>query len=294
MKQSMKPVRAYPSDCPADESADSPSFDWLMPLAPWEDPEILSQTLESLKQQTWQARALVVSVDGRLGTLLEATLQASALPIEIHQSMHWEGTGPVLARGMLACKSEIVLRVDADDLSVPERSRWQVEQMLADPNLAVLGGQLEEIGWDGQLKNAQHLRQVPLNTESIEGLACWRNPMNHPTVALRRSKILDAGNYRTCPYFEDWDLWLRMLKRGMLLRNDPRVLVCARVGADHLSRRHGWRYLKNEYLFLLGALHSSLIPFPTVIVLFFTRLPLRLLPKQWLRTFMAVFLRRDG
>lgn len=290
----MKPVRAYPSDFSAEEIADSPSFDWLMPLAPWEDPEILSQTLESLKQQTWQARALVVSVDGQLGSLLEATLQASALPLEVHQSPHWEGTGPVLARGLLSCQSEIVLRVDADDLSVQERSRWQVERMLADPRLAVLGGQLEEISWDGQLKNAQHLRQVPLTTASIQSLAHWRNPMNHPTVALRRSMVLSAGNYRACPYFEDWDLWLRMLKCGMLLRNDPRVVVRARVGADHLSRRHGWRYLKNEYLFLLGALRTSSIPFPTVLLLLFTRLPLRLLPKQWLRTFMAVFLRRDG
>lgn len=290
----MKPVRAYPSDFSAEEIADSPSFDWLMPLAPWEDPEILSQTLESLKQQTWQARALVVSVDGRLGTLLEAALQESGLPLEIHQSMHWEGTGPVLARGILACKSEIVLRVDADDLSVPERSRWQVEQMLADPNLAVLGGQLEEIGWDGESRKAQYLRQVPLEAESIEALGCWRNPMNHPTVCLSRSKVLAAGNYRASPYFEDWDLWLRMLNRGMLLRNDPRVVVRARVGADHLSRRHGWRYLKNEYLFLLGALRSSLIPFPTVLLLLFTRLPFRLLPKQFLRSFTALLLRRDG
>lgn len=290
----MKPVRAYPSDFSADEIADSSSFDWLMPLAPWEDPEILSQTLESLKHQTWQARALVVSVDGRLGTLLEATLQASGLPLEIHQSMNWEGTGPVLARGILACKSEIVVRVDADDLSVPERSRWQVEQMLADPNLAVLGGQLEEIGWDGGSWKTQYLRQVPLEAESIKALGCWRNPMNHPTVCLSRSKVLTVGNYRTSPYFEDWDLWLRMLKRGMLLRNDPRVVVRARVGADHLSRRHGWRYLKNEYLFLLRALRSSFIPFPTVLLLLFTRLPLRLLPKQCLRTFMALFLRRDG
>jgi len=285
-------MNSFPSDNSSSRDQLIPSFDWLMPLAPWEDPVVLSQTLNSLQAQTWQARALVVSVDGELSSVLEATLKASVLPLEIHQSSLWQGTGAVLARGLLACKSEIVLRVDADDLSVPERSRLQVEQMLDDPKLAAYGGQLEEIGWKTNFKTAQYFRNVPLTTNSIKSLAYWRNPMNHPSVALRRSLVIAAGNYRECPYFEDWDLWLRMLKLGMLLRNHPRVLVRARVGPDHLSRRHGLSYLKHEIAFFWSSFRASLIPFPIVLLLIFIRLPLRLLPRGFFRNFMALFLRR--
>ena len=269
-----------------------PLFDWLMPLAPWEDPAVLCETLNSLKEQTWQARALVVSVDGKLSSVLDATLKASELPLEIHQSSFWEGTGAVLARGIIACKSEIVLRVDADDLSVPERSRWQVEQMLDDPKLAAFGGQLEEIGWANNAKTAQYVRKVPLTVNAIKTLAFWRNPMNHPSVALRRSLVIAAGNYRECPYFEDWDLWLRILKSGMLLRNHPKVLVCARVGPDHLSRRHGLSYFKHEIAFFWSSFRASLIPFPIVLLLIFIRLPLRLLPRVFFKNFMTLFLRK--
>jgi glycosyltransferase involved in cell wall biosynthesis len=279
------------SDSLIEGPAHIPPFDWLMPLAPWEDPEVLRQTLISLKQQTWQARALVVSVDGQISQPLEMALQESGLPVEIYQSEQWQGTGPVLARGLEACRSEIVLRVDADDVSVPERSRWQVRQMLSDPLLAVLGGQLEELLHFNKPPDIQRLRRVPCRAVDIKKFSNWRNPINHPTVAMRRSMALSAGNYRSCPYFEDWDLWLRMLRKGYILRNDYRVLVKAQVGHDHLSRRHGRRYARDELSFLLRSARSSLIPVHCAIVLCLLRVPLRLVPKPILGRFFGLCMR---
>lgn len=118
--------------------------------------------------------------------------------------------------------------------------------------------------------------------------------MNHPTIALRRGMALSAGNYRSCLYFEDWDLWLRMLRKGFIIRNDSRILVRAKVGPDHLSRRHGWRYLRAELSFFLRSTRQALIPAPIALVLCVTRLPLRLMPKQSLEGFMALFMRRHA
>ena len=276
------------------ESEEIPLFDWLMPLAPWEDPNVLRRTLRSLIQQTLQARALVVSVDGQISLQLEEVLTASGLNIEMHQYPSWQGTGLVLARGLLACRSEIVIRVDADDVSVPDRSRWQVEQMLDDPRLAVLGGQLEEVDSFAEDSISQKLRSVPLTTKAIKSASWWRNPINHPTVAMRRDMVISAGNYRSRLYFEDWDLWLRMLKAGYILRNDNRIFVRAGVGPDHLFRRHGWRYLKAEASFLYGAARSYLIPPYIVLCQCLVRFPLRLMPKIWLYSYMSLFMRRYG
>lgn len=267
------------------------AFDWLLPLAPWEDPSVLKQTLLSLRQQTRQARALVVSVDGRLPSKLKGVLESSGLKLEIHEAEVWQGTGPVLARGLLACKCDMVLRIDADDASVPERSRWQIEQLMQDPSLAVLGGQLEEISCSEDAKTRKTLRTVPHTPAAICKRSQWQNPMNHPTVALRRSQVLKAGNYRNCPYFEDWDLWLRMLRDGMQLRNDPRILVQARVGSEHLSRRHGIKYAKAEYHFLYKAGASACMPWRQVLLLMLIRLPLRVLPKRGLQQIMSRLLR---
>ena len=48
----------FGSDVTQNRNDHIPPFDWLMPLAPWEDPAVLSETLNSLKQQTLQAELL--------------------------------------------------------------------------------------------------------------------------------------------------------------------------------------------------------------------------------------------
>ena len=273
---------------------DLPQFDWLMPLAPWEDPDVLSDTLRSLSEQTLQARALVVSVDGQISRGLKEALRASGLPIELHEAPQWQGTGLVLARGLLACQSDIVLRVDADDQSVAQRSEWQVTEMHQYQELAAYGGQLKEVSPSSLDQHLFSVRTVPLSTTEIRNTSYWRNPLNHPTVALRRSLVLAAGNYRSCLYFEDWDLWLRMLSQNLEIRNDYRVLVEARVGPKHLSRRHGVSYLKAEFLFLLRSANEKLIPWFCVISQFLVRLPLRILPKAGLKFLMLNLMRSSS
>ena len=49
-------------------------YDWLMPLAPWEDPKTLKTAINSLQNQTWPAQKLIVSVDGKLPEKLKEVL----------------------------------------------------------------------------------------------------------------------------------------------------------------------------------------------------------------------------
>ena len=69
-----------------------------------------------------------------------------------------------------------------------------------------------------------------------------RNPMNHPTVMYRKSAVLDSGGYRDAPLHEDYDLWVRMLRRGEQMCNLPRILCYMRVDGGMYARRGGLRY----------------------------------------------------
>lgn len=268
-------------------------YEWLLPLAPWESSESLKEVLASLFAQTWQACRLVVSVDGILPEHLRKVLDDSGLPLRIVEAPCWQGTGAVLARGLEACSTRWVLRSDADDLSHPMRAEWQLSHICRHPHLAVLGGQLAEA-----VKNreAEEVRAVPVSPISIHRLMRWRNPMNHPTVALSREAVLAAGNYRTCPAFEDWDLWLRMAQCGFEFANLQLPLVTAAVGEAHLARRHGWCYLQRESSFLSRCGHEGLLPLPQVFLLMLLRLPWRVLPSVWLAVLMGCLRsdRREG
>jgi len=103
----------------------------LMPLAPWEPPSQVAVALQSLLDQSMPPEQVVVSCDGAPPETLAAVLGATSLPLELVVGPGGEGVGPVLARGLHACTQELVVRADADDLSLPERCEIQVAAMQA-------------------------------------------------------------------------------------------------------------------------------------------------------------------
>ena len=207
------------------------------------------------------------------------------LPVHLIESPSWRGTGPTLAAGLAACKCEWVLRADADDISVPIRAQRQLTHLLQNPHLAVLGSQLSESSTNKRLVLQ---RRVPLSSHQIESMLKWRNPINHPTVALNRQRALLAGSYRAILGF-NWDLWLRLNRNGAVLQNLPDVLVFAEVDNDHLQRRHGVTYAKYEIQFLISCFREHLMSIWEVSLLFLCRLPWRLLPKACLAILMGTF-----
>ena len=268
-------------------------YDFLMPLAPWESAAVLEQALYSLRRQTLLPQLLVVSADGALPESLRDVVLAAGIPVKLVEGPGGEGVGPVLARGLLACEQDLVVRVDADDVSLPHRCAHQVERMQADSRLAALSGLIME--FDSDPRFGLGIRAVPVLAQAIWSARAWRNPMNHPAVILRRSAVLAVGNYRCKPGFEDYDLWLRLLKRFGVkaLANSEQVLVHARVGRAHLARRHGWRYAGSECAFYMVCCREGLMPPYSAILALLLRLPLRILPVPLLASLMA-WLRRSS
>ena len=195
----------------------------------------------------------------------------------------------MLADGLRQCHAAIVIRIDADDISLPERCATQVAYLRQHPEVAVVGSQL------GEFVESSHqllgTRTVPLTPREVRRFAQWRNPLNHPTVALRRQAVLAVGNYSDHPGFEDWELWLRLLRRGEAIANLPETLVMARVGPGHLARRQGPKYALREIRFLLHCLRRRLLPVPQAVLLLLLRPPLRLMPKPALQLVMLQGLR---
>jgi hypothetical protein len=270
------------------------AYEVLMPLAPWECPDIVRQALASIHAQTLPPRRLLISCDGEPGAELRRVLEplnggAHRVNQELLVGPGGEGVGPVLARGLLACETELVMRADADDISRPDRAERQVDVMVQRPDLAVLSGQIQE--FVDQPDRPLRARTVPIGTHAIARYIVWRNPINHPAVMLRRSSVLAAGNYIGCPGFEDFYLWLRLHKQGAFLDNLGIPLVFARIGSAHLARRRGLSYARREAQFFMLCGRQGLLPWYRVAILMMVRCPLRLLPVSVLRKTFHLVLR---
>ena len=259
-----------------------PPYSVLMPVAPWESPSIVGQALVSLAQQSLPASQVVLSCDGPPPESLRECLEQVALPLEIVIGPGQEGVGPVLARGLQLCRHELVVRADADDVSLPQRCARQVSWMMAHPEILVLGSLINEFSHDINQPLSQRL--IPIEKREIERQYNKRNPLSHPSVILRRTAILAVGNYRANPGFEDYDLWLRLIKRHgtSVIANLPEALVLARIGTAHLKRRHGWNYAIAEAGFFLQCGFEELLEWPCVIHNLAIRFPLRILPTTFL------------
>lgn len=197
---------------------------------------------------------------------------------------HNQGLGIALQKGMEAASNDIVMRMDSDDIAVPDRFEKQIQYMGSHPDVAICGGQIEE--FVDEESNIVGKRTVPCFDKEIRNYMKSRCPFNHMTVALRRSEVLRAGNYQPWFWNEDYYLWLRMMLAGCRFANLPDTLVHVRAGKDMYSRRGGMRYFVSEAKIQKYMWNNGIIPFPQYVFNILVRLCVQILMPNWLRGFV--------
>ncbi len=221
----------------------------LMAVYGGDKAEFLQQAVDSVLCQTVAPEEILVVCDGPLPSRLDEELfelQAKAPEqIRILRLPENRGLGAALNAGLHQCRNDLVARMDADDLALPDRMERQLAGMAQYPETAVLGGQIAEFREDPNRPFSY--RTVPADPERILHLLRRRNPMNHVTVLYRRDWVLEAGGYPEFagPGFEDYYLWVKLLAWGAVLRNIPEVCCNVRVNEAQYSRRGGWAYFCN-------------------------------------------------
>lgn len=145
--------------------------------------------------------------------------------------------GVVISKGY-----QYIARMDADDISLPERFEKQLAFMELHPDIECLGTWAIEIKSDG---SEFYRKQMP---ETHEG--CWkqfmiRDCMIHPTVMFRKSYIEKAGMYSLDTYFgEDTMMWAQGFAKGCKFANIPEYLFKFRLDDNFFNRRRGWKHAK--------------------------------------------------
>ncbi|MCR5143865.1 MAG: glycosyltransferase [Lachnospiraceae bacterium] len=209
-----------------------------------EKPQHLKKALESIYlEQTRKPDEVVLIEDGLLTDELYEVIEHFALEcdeLKIYQFDENVQLGRALQKGVELCENELIARMDADDIALPDRLKNQEEFMIKNIDIAACGGWIEE--FDDEDSAFKQLKQMPEKPEEIRRYAKYRNPMNHMTVMFRKTAVLEAGNYQHYPFLEDYYLWMRMLAAGSELYNIPQTLVKMRSGMKVYDRRGGRKY----------------------------------------------------
>ena len=158
------------------------------------------------------------------------------------------------------------------------------------PETDVVGSWVEE--FSETPSHPVSIRKVPESHEELLRFSRKRNPMNHPTVMFRKKSVLEAGNYRDCPLFEDYDLWVRMLHNGAHFHNLQEPLLWFRLSSQLYSRRGGRHYIRKEIDFQKLMHQEGHISWGRMVLNILIRTTMRALPGKWRKYGYLFFLRK--
>jgi len=144
-----------------------------------------------------------------------------------------QGIVEALNFGIEQCSADLIARMDADDIMLPNRLLIQSRYLNDNPEISILGTQVKHIderGIEIEGRNSYVVGQENLRTALLHGCE-----LAHPTVMFRKNIVQKLSGYRKqFQYAEDYDLWLRA-REITQIDNLAEVLLLYRLHSNQSS-----------------------------------------------------------
>ena len=211
--------------------------------------EFVKLAVESILGQTYKDFDYYILFDGIIDENVEAYLRGlKDERIKISARSQNKGLAQSLndlLTVVMPLGYEYIARMDADDISLPNRFERQIIYLETHPDLECLGTWAIEIISNG---DEYYRKQMPETHDECREMFKKRDCMIHPTVMFRRSYIEKSGFYSLDTYFgEDTMMWAQGFKAGCKFANVPEYLFKFRLDDNFFERRRGWKHAKGIF-----------------------------------------------
>lgn len=191
----------------------------------------LREAVESILNQTFTDFEFIIiddcSTEPQVGEILSQYEQQDQR-IKLLQNETNLGLTKSLNKGLAKAQGEYIARMDADDISLPQRLAEQVAYMESNPEIVMIGTGVSYINESGESVGSY----VPSDNKALLNWQfLFRNPLRHSTIMWRRKFVSqEVGDYDvSLNCSQDYDLWVRIKRKSPI-----RVLASVLV----LMRRH--------------------------------------------------------
>ncbi|TFC86119.1 glycosyltransferase [Cryobacterium sp. TMT3-29-2] len=263
----------------------------VIPVYSGVEPGHLRRALGSMQDQTLPADEILIVEDGPLGPGLDAVVaelggvDSRVRRISLAQN---RGVAYAMQAGIEAARNRWVARMDADDVSLPNRLEMQA-QAASGGHYAAIGAAMLE--FEGDEENIVGLRVMPLTEERIRRYVLTNSPINNPTLFLDRDAALAVGGVRHVPNMEDYDLFARLAAGGYPMLNLAEPLLLFRADPAMFKRRSARGMFAAEVQMQRNLRSYGLIRTPRMYVNLLVRSAFRALPQRALRFAYALLFR---
>lgn len=174
----------------------------------------LNEAIDSILNQTFSDFEFLIIDDGSTDdsmAIVESYLDPRIrfLPNEANRGIVYS-----LNRGLEAASGKYIARMDADDVSLPDRLALQSHFLDEHPEVALVGSNTILINATGDELEREY---YPTSMREIRRAIFIHNPFAHGSVMIRGEAIRQVGRYdHRFLHNEDYDLWLRIARKHQL------------------------------------------------------------------------------
>jgi glycosyltransferase involved in cell wall biosynthesis len=203
-------------------------------------PQHLAESIASIIASLQNDSVLLVGLDGKCSFECLDVLDRidSGTNRNFLRIVNFERRGLVSTLNSLVheCDCEYIARADSDDICLPHRMSLQLSALQERTDADFCGTQITRC--DTNLKPFGRQRRYPTTFKGqLIYSSFLNNPMAHPTIMMRRH-ILESLQYQEKPGAEDWDLYVRLWRRGYKSFNLGQVSTLYRIHSHQITQNN--------------------------------------------------------
>jgi len=204
-----------------------PKVTVLMPV--YNGVKYLAESIESILNQTFTDFEFIIIDDCSTDDSYKIIESYKDKRIRLFRNETNSRVAETLNKGMKLAQGEYIARMDADDVSLPERLAKQVGFLDKNKDIDIVGSWVKVIGDDHE-----YVWKYESDPEKLRTKIFFNCSMAHPTVMMRRKAMMDNGFMYNNMGVEDFDLWARACEK-VKMSNINEVLLNYRINASQSS-----------------------------------------------------------
>lgn len=182
-----------------------PKVSVLMPV--YNAEKFLKEAIDSIIEQSYSDWELIIINDGSIDKSEQIILSYNDDRIKYIVNESNLGLIATLNKGIDLCQGKYIARMDADDISTPDRLEKQVAFLDKHPEYAICGCQAKVIDNNG-LPTGQILNLY--DNEYLQINLLFSVPFIHPGVMIRNTVLKENRYNDNYKHAEDYELWSRI------------------------------------------------------------------------------------
>lgn len=197
----------------------------------------LAEAIESVLVQTYENFELIMINDGSKDNTLQIMQEYAAKDFRIKIiSQENKGLPLTLNVGIDYAQGDIIARMDADDVMLPDRLEYQYDFLKENPEVSMTSCNAYFINAQGKIMSIQKYQGYS-SVEEFKQTFAQKHVILccHSGFITYKKSLLAVGKYNPYPAAEDLDLFTRMAENGDILVIPEKILLKVRIHGSSVT-----------------------------------------------------------